>query len=375
MAEVAFDAVTKVYPGPVVAVEEFSLQVADGEFLILVGPSGCGKSTALRMVAGLEKISAGTIRVGDRVINDVPPKDRDIAMVFQNYALYPHMTVERNLAFGLRQRKTPKAETQRRVNEAAGLLGLGDLLRRRPGELSGGQRQRVAMGRALVREPAVFLLDEPLSNLDAKLRVQMRAELKKLHSRLGITTIYVTHDQTEAMTLGDRVAVLSEGTLQQSGPPQDVYDRPTNVFVAGFIGSPPMNLLKGTVTAGRIEAGDLELEGVRAADGPVIVGIRPEAIRPVSEDHPGPGFEVSVDVSEPLGDEVLVHGTVQARTAGVRIGSEEPAILPGDHTERATVTVRVEPRFRPSPGARLHAAVEPGEVHLFDVSSGERLPS
>ncbi len=375
MAEVVFDTVTKVFPGPVVAVEELSLAVADGEFLILVGPSGCGKSTALRMVAGLEKISAGTIRVAERVINDVPPKDRDIAMVFQNYALYPHMSVRKNLEFGLRQRKTPKQETARRVEEAAALLGLSDLLSRKPGELSGGQRQRVAMGRALVREPAVFLLDEPLSNLDAKLRVQMRAELKKLHARLGITTIYVTHDQTEAMTLGDRIAVLSDGRLQQTGPPQDVYDRPENVFVAGFIGSPPMNLLKGSAVDGRIVAGDLELEGMRTGQGAVIIGIRPEAMRPVSDDHPGPGIEVSVDVAEPLGDEVLVHGTVEARTAGVQVGSEETAILPAEHAERAVVTVRVEPRLRPSPGEHLHVSIDPREVHLFDEATGERLPS
>jgi multiple sugar transport system ATP-binding protein len=232
MARVAFDGVTKVYPGPVVAVEDLTLEVADGEFLILVGPSGCGKSTALRMVAGLERISDGTIAIGDRVVNDVPPKDRDIAMVFQNYALYPHMTVEKNLGFGLRRRRTPHEDVRRRVDEVSRMLGLDDLLRRRPGQLSGGQRQRVAMGRALVREPEVFLLDEPLSNLDAKLRVQMRSELKRLHDRIGVTTIYVTHDQVEAITLGERIAVLSDGVLQQVGPPQEVYDHPANVFVA-----------------------------------------------------------------------------------------------------------------------------------------------
>jgi len=240
MTDVVFDRVTKVYPGPALAVDDLSLEVGDGEFLILVGPSGCGKTTALRMVAGLEKISEGEIAVGGDVINDVPPKDRDIAMVFQNYALYPHMTVERNLGFALRQRKTPKVEREQRVHSMGELLGLEELMKRRPGQLSGGQRQRVAMGRALVREPKVFLLDEPLSNLDAKLRVQMRAELKRLHQRLEITTIYVTHDQVEAMTLGDRIAVMSAGRLQQLGAPQDVYDRPANVFVAGFIGSPPM---------------------------------------------------------------------------------------------------------------------------------------
>jgi ABC-type sugar transport system ATPase subunit len=257
MARVAFDEATKVYPGPVVALDHLTLDVADGEFLILVGPSGCGKSTALRMVAGLERISDGTISIGDRVVNDVPPKDRDIAMVFQNYALYPHMTVEKNLGFGLRRRHTPREDVRQRVDEMSEMLGLQDLLRRRPGQLSGGQRQRVAMGRALVREPEVFLLDEPLSNLDAKLRVQMRSELKRLHDRIGVTTIYVTHDQVEAITLGERIAVLSEGVLQQVGPPQDVYDHPANVFVAGFIGSPPMNLLKGNAAGGRIAVGEV----------------------------------------------------------------------------------------------------------------------
>ena len=246
--------------------------------MILVGPSGCGKTTALRCVAGLEKPTSGTIRVGDRVVNDVPPRDRDIAMVFQNYALYPHMTVYKNLAFGLKQRKTDKAEIDRRVSSVSTMLGLDDLLKRRPAQLSGGQRQRVAMGRALVREPSAFLLDEPLSNLDAKLRVQMRAELKRLHTRLGITTVYVTHDQIEAMTLGDRIAVMSNGKLQQLGPPQELYDEPTNLFVAGFIGSPPMNLIRGRADGGRVTAGDLTFERGGVADGDVAVGIRPETV-------------------------------------------------------------------------------------------------
>ena len=373
MTDVVFDQVTKVFPGPMVAVDDLTLKVGDGEFLILVGPSGCGKSTALRMVAGLEKISAGTISVGGDVINDIPPKDRDIAMVFQNYALYPHMTVERNLGFALRQRKTSKDELSRRVRSMAELLGLEELLKRRPGQLSGGQRQRVAMGRALVREPRVFLLDEPLSNLDAKLRVQMRAELKKLHQRLGITTIYVTHDQVEAMTLGDRIAVLSAGRLQQSGPPQDVYDRPANVFVAGFIGSPPMNLLRGSVSGGLVEAGDLAFSREGLADGPVIVGLRPEGLRVVGDDDPGPGFELRVDVVEPLGDEVLVHGSVAAQDAGVQIDPEEATLLAEARGERATVTVRVAPDVRPAPGSRLHLHVEPAGVHLFDAASGDRL--
>src|SRR5690348_6924721 len=243
MAQIILDQVEKAYPGGVKAVDELSLDIADGEFMVLVGPSGCGKSTALRSIAGLEEITAGTITIGDRVVNDLPPKDRDIAMVFQNYALYPHMTVEQNLAFGLQLRKTPKAEIQRRVTEAAKMLGLEPYLRRKPAALSGGQRQRVAMGRAIVREPQAFLMDEPLSNLDAKLRVSMRASLGQLHERLGVTTVYVTHDQVEAMTLGDRVCVLREGKLQQVDTPQNLFDNPVNLFVAGFIGSPAMNFV------------------------------------------------------------------------------------------------------------------------------------
>jgi ABC-type sugar transport system ATPase subunit len=355
-----------------VAVDDLSLDVGDGEFLILVGPSGCGKSTALRMVAGLEKISAGKIVVGGEVINDIPPKNRDIAMVFQNYALYPHMTVEKNLGFALQQRRTPKDELHQRVHSMAELLGLEELLKRRPGQLSGGQRQRVAMGRALVREPRVFLLDEPLSNLDAKLRVQMRAELKKLHHRLGITTIYVTHDQVEAMTLGDRIAVLSAGRLQQIGAPQDVYDHPTNVFVAGFIGSPPMNLLRGSVSGGLVEAGDLAFQREGIADGPVIVGLRPEGLGVVGDSDPGPGFEVHVDVVEPLGDEVLVHGSVAARDAGVRIEPEEATLLV-QTSDRAAMTVRLAPEARPAEGSTMHLHVEPSTVHLFDAETGSVL--
>jgi ABC-type sugar transport system ATPase subunit len=362
--------VTKVYPGAVVAVQGLSLEAADGEFLILVGPSGCGKTTALRMVAGLERISDGTISIGDRVVNDVPPKDRDIAMVFQNYALYPHMTVEKNLAFGLRQRKTSREDVRRRVDEVSRMLGLEDQLKRRPGQLSGGQRQRVAMGRALVREPDVFLLDEPLSNLDAKLRVQMRSELKRLQARLGVTTIYVTHDQVEAITLGERIAVLSDGVLQQIGRPQDVYDDPDNVFVASFIGSPPMNLLKGRAMSGRVSVGDLEFDHAQAPNGDVLVGIRPEGLRPVGRDHSGPGFEFRVEVVEPLGDEVLVHGTVAARAVGVGIDTEDAKLLADPDADRGTVTVRLPPEEHPETGSRLHVAPVPGAIRLFDAVSG-----
>ena len=370
MARVAFDEATKVYPGPVVALDHLTLDVADGEFLILVGPSGCGKSTALRMVAGLERISDGTISIGDRVVNDVPPKDRDIAMVFQNYALYPHMTVEKNLGFGLRRRHTPREDVRHRVDEMSEMLGLQDLLRRRPGQLSGGQRQRVAMGRALVREPEVFLLDEPLSNLDAKLRVQMRSELKRLHDRIGVTTIYVTHDQVEAITLGERIAVLSEGVLQQVGPPQDVYDHPANVFVAGFIGSPPMNLLKGNAAGGRIAVGEVEFVDRQVPDGEVLVGIRPEGLHLVGEAFDGPVFEVSVEVVEPLGDEVLVHGSIEAHAAEERREAEEVALLADGKRDRATITLRLPPEERPKPGSRLRVGVAQHKVRLFDVANG-----
>src|SRR5437588_8475516 len=256
MAEVEFQNLTKTFPEGTLALDDRSLEIADGEFMILVGPSGCGKTTALRCVAGLEKPTRGRIVIGGRIVNEVTPRDRDIAMVFQNYALYPHMTVYRNLAFGLKERHTPKPEIERRVREASAMLGLDDLLGRRPAQLSGGQRQRVAMGRALVREPKAFLLDEPLSNLDAKLRVQRRAELKRIHQRLDITTIYVTHDQVEAMTLGDRIVVMSSGRPQQIGSPQEVYDLPANLFVAGFIGSPTMDLVRGRARGGRVDAGD-----------------------------------------------------------------------------------------------------------------------
>ena len=367
MPGLTFDHVSKEFPGGTVAVRDLSLAIADGEFMIFVGPSGCGKTTALRMVAGLEKITSGAISIGDRVINDVSPRDRDIAMVFQNYALYPHMTVRKNLAFGLKERKMPKDEIERRVSEVSAMLGIDDLLARRPAQLSGGQRQRVAMGRALVREPAAFLLDEPLSNLDAKLRVQVRGDLKRLHQRLGITTIYVTHDQVEAMTLGDRVAVMSNGVLQQLGAPQDVYDRPANLFVAGFIGSPPMNLLRAEARGGVANAGDLSLPIAGLPDGDVVLGLRPEHLRPATDGQPSTEFHV--EVVEPLGDGVIVHGTVSGTLVTAPSGDDE--VLPRLAGERAEITTKFEPTLRPSPGERMRLAIAPHHVHVFDGRTGD----
>ena len=372
MAEVTLDHISKRF-ADVVAVDDLSLTVEDGEFVILVGPSGCGKTTALRLVAGLEKATAGTIRIGDRAVTDVTPRDRDIAMVFQNYALYPHMTVYKNLAFGLKERKTPKAEIARRVREMGEMLGLTELMKRRPAQLSGGQRQRVAMGRALVREPVAFLMDEPLSNLDAKLRVQMRAELKRLHRRLGITTIYVTHDQVEAMTLGQRIVVMSNGQVQQIGRPQDVYKSPANLFVAGFIGSPPMNVLRARIVDGHIEAGDFRMAFPRSprASGEVAVGFRPEDLRIVDT---GPAFELAVDVVEPLGNHVLVHGTIPgtAISPGVGIGGEEeiPILTEG---ARVPVTAVFAPELEPAPGARMRVGLAPEQLHLFDLETGDAI--
>jgi sn-glycerol 3-phosphate transport system ATP-binding protein len=365
MADVRFEQVTKVFAGGATALDDLTLRVEDGEFMILVGPSGCGKTTALRLVAGLEKPTSGKIGIDGRVVNDVSPRDRDIAMVFQNYALYPHMTVYRNLAFGLRERKAPRAEIDRRVREASAMLGLDDLLKRRPAQLSGGQRQRVAMGRALVREPKAFLLDEPLSNLDAKLRVQMRAELKRLHQQLRITTIYVTHDQVEAMTLGDRIAVMSDGRLQQLGYPQDVYDQPTNLFVAGFIGSPPMNLLRATVRGGYLVAGSLRIPLDGIPDGEIVVGIRPESLTPARDGLPT--IDLDVEVVEPLGDEVVVRGTIEGRTVGSGV---EDLLLSGGGGARATVTTRLDPHTRIRPGERIPLSVEAHATHLFDADTG-----
>jgi ABC-type sugar transport system ATPase subunit len=364
---VTLEDVTKGFAGGTVAVDQLSLDVTDGEFMVLVGPSGCGKTTALRMIAGLEKPSSGAIRIGDQVVNEMSARERDVAMVFQNYALYPHMTVQRNLAYPLRQRRMPKDEIRRRVQETAEMLSLEDLLNRRPAQLSGGQRQRVAMGRALVREPKVFLLDEPLSNLDAKLRVQMRAGLKRLHARLGVTTIYVTHDQVEAMTLADRIAVLSEGRLQQLGPPQNVYDEPANVFVAGFIGSPPMNLLRGRVEGGRVTAGELVFPRAGVPDGEVIVGVRPESLQPAVDGLPSIDFKV--DVVEPLGDELVVHGSLAANQITVEGGLAE-ASLASPNGEVAEAVACLGPRNRPAEGSVIRLGVDPSAVHLFDAQTG-----
>ena len=367
MGLVKLEHVTKRFPNGAVALNDLSLEVEDGEFLILVGPSGCGKTTALRIVAGLEKPTTGRITIGDRLVNDVTPRDRDIAMVFQNYALYPHMTVYKNLAFGLKERRTSKREIDRRVREVSSILGLDELLKRRPAQLSGGQRQSVAMGRALVREPKAFLLDEPLSNLDAKLRVQMRAELKRIHQRLGITTIYVTHDQVEAMTLGDRIVVMSAGEVQQMGRPQEVYKEPANLFVAGFIGSPPMNLLRGTVRSGVVTAGDLSFARSSLPDGEVVVGVRPEALS-VADDGM-PSFDFTVDVVEPLGDEAVIHGTTAGSVAesGVEELEEIPLLAVGS---RAPVVARFQPDDEPAPGDTLRLGILEERIRLFDAHSG-----
>src|SRR2546425_4286482 len=319
MASVSYDHVTKRFSGGTLAVNDFNLEVKDTEFMVLVGPSGCGKSTALRMLAGLEEVSEGEIRIGDQVVNDMPPRDRDIAMVFQSYALYPHMTVFDNLAFGLRMRGTPKGDIERRVNAAATILELGPLLKRKPRQLSGGQRQRVALGRAIVREPQAFLLDEPLSNLDAKLRVQTRIELQKQHRALHATFIYVTHDQVEAMTMGDRIAVMRDGVLQQVAPPREIYDNPANMYVAGFIGSPTMNFIPVRIHNTTAKASGFEIELPRAPgveNG--ILGIRPEAL----DEHPREsqvGLDLKVEVVEVLGADQFLYGKVGGDTITARV--------------------------------------------------------
>ncbi len=328
MADVTFDSVAKRY-GDVPVIDNLNLHIDDHELMVLVGPSGCGKSTALRMVAGLEDISGGTIAIGGRVVNNVAPKDRDIAMVFQSYALYPHMTARENLEFGLRMRGVPRDEMRRRVDDAASILGIEPLLERRPKDLSGGQRQRVAVGRAIVRKPAVFLFDEPLSNLDAKLRVQMRAEITRLQQTLGTTSVYVTHDQVEAMTMGHRITVLREGKIQQVGTPGEIYDHPANVFVAQFIGTPPMNLLRGSLA-----------EAV-AGRANVIAGIRPEHL------NLGEGIPATIDMVEPIGHETIVYATADG----------------------AKLTAIFDPHEAPRAGERLSFSVDPARVHLFDAQT------
>ncbi|MFV2174113.1 ABC transporter ATP-binding protein [Actinomadura sp. LOL_016] len=392
MAEVDLTSVGKVYPDGTRAVTDLNLHIADGEFLVLVGPSGCGKTTALRMVAGLEDISEGEVAIGGRVVNRVPARDRDVAMVFQSYALYPHLSVRDNIGFGLSLRKMPKAEIREKVDRAAETLGLTDHLSRKPRNLSGGQRQRVAMGRAIVREPQAFLMDEPLSNLDAKLRVQMRAEIARLQRDLGVTTVYVTHDQTEAMTLGDRVAVMKKGELQQVAPPQELYDRPVNLFVAGFIGSPAMNLLKGAL-AGDAENPRLEI-GARTLTLPrgvlterpalasylgrdVVVGVRPEDMEDaeLAEAPEGARLEATADLVEAMGSDVLVHFAVEAAPVVTEdtkeLARDAGADIPGGaREERTDLVARFSPRTRVKAGDPVTIRVDTGRLHFFDIESG-----
>jgi multiple sugar transport system ATP-binding protein len=391
MANVKLDGVDKVYDNGFQAVHDLTLDVTDGEFLVLVGPSGCGKSTALRMVAGLESISAGTISIGDRVVNDMHPKDRDIAMVFQNYALYPHMTVAENIGFALKLKRTPKAEIEQRVQEAARMLELGEWLERKPGQLSGGQRQRVAMGRAIVRRPAVFLMDEPLSNLDAKLRVQMRADIARLQRNLGVTTIYVTHDQVEAMTMGDRVAVMKKGILQQVATPQTLYDTPDNLFVAAFIGSPAMNLFEAELVD---EAGSLWITGperkvrlspeaIAAHPGikryvgrTIAVGVRPENLHDPAErtDHPADQtMSAKVELREALGSDLMVHFSLPGHRVSVDEVKEAAeaektfAIPAGDGV--MPLVARFGPRSRVRDDETVQVAVETDRLHFFDLET------
>jgi multiple sugar transport system ATP-binding protein len=374
------DKLNKVYENGFHAVKDMTLDIHDGEFMVLVGPSGCGKTTALRMVAGLEDITSGELRIGDKVVNDETPKERDIAMVFQNYALYPHMTVRDNIGFALKLRKLPKSELNAKVNDAAEILGLTDWLDRKPGQLSGGQRQRVAMGRAIVRQPSVFLMDEPLSNLDAKLRVQMRAEVARIQRHLATSTIYVTHDQVEAMTMGDRCTVMREGTLQQVDTPQTLYDHPDNIFVAAFIGSPAMNLYDATVGEGArfIKLGSQEIDlpesvvlkrpALRSYGGKdVVVGLRPEHLPAESEDATGPKLVGNVDLVEALGSELVVHFTIDANRVlaeGAVDKDEAAAVKKGEGVARVAAKTLVKP------GDKLTFAVSIEDMHFFDTQTG-----
>jgi multiple sugar transport system ATP-binding protein len=396
VASVVFDGVTKVFDGRTTALTDFSLEVADGEFMVLVGPSGCGKTTALRMVAGLEDITEGEILIGDRSVNDVDPGSRDVAMVFQNYALYPHMTVLDNIAFGLRARRVSRREARRRVEEISRVLGLHRLLDRKPRQLSGGQRQRVAMGRAIVREPAVFLMDEPLSNLDARLRVQMRAEVARIQHELSATTIYVTHDQVEAMTMGDRVAVIRGGVLQQTGEPQSVFDRPANLFVASFIGSPPMNLVQAQLAeqdgglVARVGEQTVPIPAQLAAQRPALsayrgrtvgLGVRPEHLKAADAHRDGLRASLygNVRAIEALGSELLLHLEVSAApvvTEEVREVAEDVDVaaleqLEAEAKERRTLVVaRVETERRPGHDERIELALDPLRLHFFDLDTG-----
>ena len=379
MATVDLEQLNKVYGNGFHAVKDLNLDVRDGEFMVLVGPSGCGKTTALRMVAGLEDISSGTLRIGGKPVNDVTPKDRDIAMVFQNYALYPHMTVAENIGFALRLRKLPKSDVETRVKETAEILGLSDWLERKPGQLSGGQRQRVAMGRAIVREPSVFLMDEPLSNLDAKLRVQMRSEVQRIQRRINVATFYVTHDQVEAMTMGDRVAVMRAGVLQQVDQPQTLYDHPDNLFVAAFIGSPAMNLYEASLTEGartlRLGSQEIDLpDSVRAAHPglaayagqQVVVGLRPEHLPAAVNGTAGPTLTGNVDLIESLGSELVVHFNTDAR----RVRAEGAL----DPTEQAGEGVaRLDPGSPVRVGERITFAIRAEGMQFFDADSGDAI--
>jgi multiple sugar transport system ATP-binding protein len=374
MAEIELQNLTKVYAGGVVAVDDVSLEIGDGEFIVLVGPSGCGKSTLLRLIAGLEEISQGRVAIGGTDVTELAPRKRDIAMVFQSYALYPHMNVRQNIAYGLKVRRTPKDETRRRVEEVAALLGLDKLLDRRPAQLSGGQRQRVAMGRAIVREPKAFLMDEPLSNLDAKLRVGMRASLAQLHARLGVTTVYVTHDQTEAMTLGQRVAVINEGKVLQCDTPQRLYDRPANVFVAAFIGTPPMNLVEASIVGDDVAFGDFRVpldagRRPKFSSSKVILGIRPEAFEEAVLARGLPTLTVTPSVVEELGSEAHVFFPVEAEPviSEVLEKDEETTLLP---ESKALFAARIDPGTPAVVGHPLELAVNPARLHFFDAETG-----
>ncbi len=395
MAAINIRTVSKRYRDGTEAVRNFSLEIADGEFMILVGPSGCGKTTLLRMIAGLEEITEGEIDIGERVVNDLTPKERDIAMVFQNYALYPHMTVAKNMGFALKRAGTPAEDIRRKVEQTADLLGIAEQLERKPANLSGGQRQRVAMGRAIVRDPQAFLMDEPLSNLDAKLRIQMRAEILRIQRRLRTTTVYVTHDQTEAMTLGDRLAVMRDGVLQQVGTPDELYNRPRNVFVAGFIGSPAMNFLPGEIAAGAlrfplatIPLADAQRSGITAPirDGRVVVGIRPEDFEDAAlaaERQRGVTINAVIDVLESTGSDVYAHLSLNGHAGTVELGEpilRELAAVGAGSTDAGVPTsldviARLDSSSRLAEGKEGELWLDVSRLHLFDPDTGERLAS